>query len=287
MSIIEFNNITKCYKDTKALNNINLTIEENKIYGLLGRNGAGKTTLLNLLTNKIFPTEGDITIDGVSVFENDIALNNMFYMMEKSLYPEGLKVKEIFKWTKEYYPKFDIDYANNLAKKFGLNINKKIKELSTGYGSMFKAIVALASNTNILIFDEPVLGLDANHRDMFYKELITNYSENPKTIIISTHLIEEIEDVLEEVIIIKEGQIIEKKSVEELLSSAYTVSGETSKVDIYLKNKLYVGEETIGRFKSATVLEAAQYKDNALANELDLEFSNVQLQKLFISLTNS
>jgi len=287
MSIIEFNNITKCYKDTKALNNINLTIEENKIYGLLGRNGAGKTTLLNLLTNKIFPTEGDITIDGVSVFENDIALNNMFYMMEKSLYPEGLKVKEIFKWTKEYYPKFDIDYANNLAKKFGLNINKKIKELSTGYGSMFKAIVALASNTNILIFDEPVLGLDANHRDMFYKELITNYSENPKTIIISTHLIEEIEDVLEEVIIIKEGQIIEKKSVEELLSSAYTVSGETSKVDIYLKNKLYVGEETIARFKSATVLEASQYKDNALANELDLEFSNVQLQKLFISLTNS
>jgi len=211
----------------------------------------------------------------------------MFYMMEKNLYPEGLKVKEIFKWTKEYYPKFDIDYANNLAKKFGLNINKKIKELSTGYGSMFKAIVALASNTNILIFDEPVLGLDANHRDMFYKELIINYSENPKTIIISTHLIEEIEDVLEEVIIIKDGQIIEKKSVEELLSSAYTVSGETSKVDIYLKNKLYVGEETIARFKSATVLEAAQYKDNALANELDLEFSNVQLQKLFINLTNS
>jgi len=287
MSIIKFNGITKCYKDTKALNNINLTIEENKIYGLLGRNGAGKTTLLNLLTNKIFPTEGDITIDGISVFENDIPLNSMFYMMEKNLYPEGLKVKEIFKWTKEYYPKFDIDYANNLAKKFGLNINKKIKELSTGYGSMFKAIVALASNTNILIFDEPVLGLDANHRDMFYKELIINYSENPKTIIISTHLIEEIEDVLEEVIIIKDGQIIEKKSVEELLSSAYTVSGETSKVDIYLKNKLYVGEETIARFKSATVLEAAQYKDNALANELDLEFSNVQLQKLFINLTNS
>lgn len=287
MSIINVMNITKDYGNTKALDDISFTLEPNKIYGLLGRNGAGKTTLLNLMTNKIFPTKGDITLDGDTVFENDKALNNIFYMMEKNLYPEYLKIKEIFKWTKEYYSLFDMEYANALAKKFELNLNKRVKSLSTGYTSIFKAIIALASNANILIFDEPVLGLDANHRSMFYKELIANYSEKPKTVIISTHLIEEVGSVLEEVIIIKNGKLIEKKTVEELLASAYTISGEASKVDEYLKNKKYIGEEILGKFKSVTVMENIQHKDEALAKELNLDIVKAELQKLFISLTNS
>lgn len=287
MSTIEIKEITKVYGDTRALDNVNLTIEPNKIYGLLGRNGAGKTTLLNLMTNKTFPTKGEITIDGDTVFENDKALNKIFYMMEKNLYPEALKVKEIFKWTKEFYPQFDLDYANSLSEKFELNTNKKIKGLSTGYTSIFKAIVTLASNASVLLFDEPVLGLDANHRDMLYKELISNYSLKPKTIIISTHLIEEVADILEEAIIIKKGNIITKKSVEELLGSAYTVSGQSAKVDKYLNGKEYIGEESIGGFKIATVLESNENKNVELANELDLEFGKVELQKLFISLTNS
>jgi ABC-2 type transport system ATP-binding protein len=287
MSIIEIKSITKDYGNTKALDDISLTFEPNKIYGLLGRNGAGKTTLLNLITNKIFPTKGDITINGDRVFENDKALNNIFYMMEKNLYPEGLKIKEIFKWTKEYYSLFDMEYANNLAKKFELNINKRVKSLSTGYTSIFKAITALASNAEIIMFDEPVLGLDANHRNMFYKELIANYNEIPKTIIISTHLIEEVETVLEEVIIIKEGKLIAKKPVEELLASAYIISGEASKVDEYLRDKIYVEEEKMGKFKAATVMENIQNKNEVLAKELNLDFTKAELQKLFISLTNS
>lgn len=287
MSTINVTNVTKDYGKARALDDVSLTIEANKIYGLLGRNGAGKTTLLNLITNKIFPTQGDINIDGEPVLENDKALNNIFYMMEKNLYPETYKVKEIFKWTKEYYPLFDTDYAYVLAKKFELNCNKKIKSLSTGYTSIFKAIVALASNANILIFDEPVLGLDANHRSMFYKELIANYSERPKTIIISTHLIEEVEAVLEEVIIIKEGKLIAKKTVEELLASAYIISGEATKVDEYLKDKKAIDEESIGKFKAATVLEDINDRNELQAKELGLEFSKPELQKLFISLTNS
>lgn len=287
MSIIEVKNITKDYGNTKALDNISLTFEPNKIYGLLGRNGAGKTTLLNLMTNKIFPTKGNITIDGDEVFENDKVLNNIFYMVEKNLYPEGLKVKEIFKWTKEYYTSFDMEYANALSKKFELNVNKRVKSLSTGYTSIFKAIVALASNAKVIIFDEPVLGLDANHRNMFYKELIANYSENPKTIIISTHLIEEVETVLEEVVIIKEGKLIVKKPVEELLASAYMISGENSKVDEYLRDKTYIEEDVMGKFKSVTVIDNINHKNEVLAKELNLDFSKAELQKLFISLTNS
>lgn len=283
--MIEIKGLTKNYGNTKALDDVSITIEPNKIYGLLGRNGAGKTTLLNLLTNKIFPTSGSITVDGETVFENDKTLNNIFYMMEKNLYPEGMKVKEAFKWTKEFYPSFDMDYATSLSSNFELNINKKIKGLSTGYGSIFKAIVALASKAKIIVLDEPVLGLDAYHRDMLYKEILSNYIEEPKTIIISTHLIEEIADILEEAIIIKSGKVVLKESVEELLSSAYRVSGEGSKVDRYIEGKTYIGEETMGKFKSVTVLDSN--KDVGLAKELDLEFSKAELQKLFISLTSS
>ncbi len=287
MSKIEIKGITKEYGTTKALDNINLTIEPNKIYGLLGRNGAGKTTLLNLMTNKLFPNSGEITLDGQTVFENDKALGRIFYMMEKNLYPLGLKVKEIFQWTKEYYPSFDTKYANELSARFGLDVNKKIKALSTGYSSIFKAIAALASNADIIIFDEPILGLDANHRDMFYKELIANYSEKPKTMIISTHLIEEVAEVLEEVIIIDKGKLIRKESVEQLLTTAYAVSGEASKVDEYINGKKVIGAETMGKFKSVVVLEDIHKKNDMLAKELNLEFAKAELQKLFISLTNS
>lgn len=286
MSTIAIKGVTKNYGSTKALDAINLSIEPGKIYGLLGRNGAGKTTLLDLITNRIFPSEGEITIGGESVIENDKVLNNIFYMTEKNLYHEGFKVKVAFKWAREFYTTFDMDYANALADKFGLNANKKNKQLSMGYISIFKAILTLASNAKILLFDEPVLGLDAYHREMLYKELIENYSQKPKTIIISTHLIEELADLLEEVIIIKNGKIVRQQSVESLLSAAYTVSGQKHKVNHYLENREFTGEETMGEFKLVTVLEDIKNKNRELANNLDLKFGNVELQKLFINLTN-
>lgn len=107
MSLIKISNLTKIYGKNKVLDNVSLTIEENKIYGLLGRNGAGKTTLLNLITNRIFPTEGEITIDNEDLIENDKVNDKIYFMTEQDLYPPSLKIKDLFKWTKEFY--------NNLA----------------------------------------------------------------------------------------------------------------------------------------------------------------------------
>ena len=287
MGTINIQGLCKDYGATRALHDINVGLEPNRIYGLLGRNGAGKTTLLNLITNKIFPTSGKIMVEGEHVLENDRALSKMFYMMEANLYPASMRVREVLRWSQEFYPDLDMSYALSLCQKFGLNVNKRVKELSTGYSSIMKAIVALASNASIVIFDEPVLGLDANHREMFYRELIVNYSEHPKTIILSTHLIEEIADVLEEVIILKDGRIILKESVEELLKRAYTVSGEQTQVERYLAGKTAVSSQGLGRYRSVTIQGLLTEGDRALAQELDLELSNVELQKLFISLTDS
>lgn len=285
MALIKISNLTKKYGNQRVLDNVSLTIEENKIYGLLGRNGAGKTTLLNLITNRIFPSEGLITIDGEDVIEDYNAIGKVYFMTEQDLYPEGVKIKELFKWTKEFYDSFDMDYALSLSKKFGLNINKRFKELSTGYSSICKIIITLASGAEILLFDEPVLGLDANHRDMFYKELVANYIDEPKTIILSTHIIEEVSEILEKVIIIKGGKLLGDKEVESLLGEAYLVSGSSEKVEKYIADKKCINIESIAGFKEATVIGELTDENKRQIRDLELETSKVELQKLFINLT--
>ncbi|WP_291650176.1 ABC transporter ATP-binding protein [Clostridium sp.] len=285
MSLIKISNLTKLYEKNKVLDNVSLTIEENKIYGLLGRNGAGKTTLLNIITNRIFPTEGRITIDNEDVIENNKATGKVYFMTEQDLYPPSLKIKDLFKWTKEFYKNFDMDYALKLSKKFGLNVDKKFKELSTGYSSICKIIITLSSGAEILLFDEPVLGLDANHRDMFYKELVANYIDNPKTILLSTHIIEEVSEILEKVIIIKDGKVLGDREVEGLLEEAYLVSGAADKVDNYLEGKKCINIEIIAGFKEATIIGKLTEVNKKEIGELGLEISKVELQKLFIHLT--
>lgn len=286
MSVIDIKNITKYYGKTCALNNITTRIESDKIYGLLGRNGAGKTTLLRLITNQIFPTSGEIEIDFEKIYENDNAIGKIFFMNESNLYPESMKVREVFKWTKEFYPDFDLDYALNLCKKFELKADKRLKSLSTGYNSIFKLITTLSSNAEIMLFDEPILGLDAYHRDLFYKELLDSYIKKPKTIILSTHIIEEIDDLLEKVIILKDSSIIIDDTVENLLSKAYVVSGLSENIEKYLQGRKCINLEQMASFKSATILGEISPDDRKMAAELKLEFGKVELQKLFIYLTS-
>ena len=280
---IEIKNISKNFGSTQALSRVNITFEDNKVYGLLGRNGAGKTTLLNIITNRIFADEGEVLVDGIPSKENDQALQNIYLMSEKNYYPMNMKVKEIFDWTKNFYPDFDMEYAKKLADIFELNINKNVKSLSTGYNSIFKVIIALSVNTPYVLLDEPVLGLDANHRDVFYRLLIEKYSNSPSTIVISTHLIEEVSTVIEDVVIIKKGTIIKNESSEDLLSQGYTVSGKSSSVDSFIVDKNVIGIETVGGLKSAFILGSIN-KEKIPA---DLEVTKLDLQKLFVQLTNA
>lgn len=286
MAKIEVKNLKKKYGDNLVLDNIDITFDENKIYGLLGRNGAGKTTLLNIMTNRIFQDDGTVEVDGENIRENDNALEKIYFMTEKNLFPEGYKVKDIFKWTAEFYPKFSMEYALELSKKFKLDISKKIKSLSTGYSSIAKIITAMSSQADIIIYDEPVLGLDANHRELFYKELMKDYIENPKTVILSTHIIEEVSGLLENVVILNDKKIVSTDEAEELLNKVYTVSGLSQNVDKYIEAKEIVNIETLSNFKSVTVLGEINSIDRINAERLGLEFSKVELQKLFIYLTN-
>ena len=214
--------------------------------------------------------------------EKDSALSKIYMMSEKNYYPSNMKIKDIFKWTKDFYPSFDLEYANKLSDIFELKIDKRVKSLSTGYTSIFKVIIALSVNVPYVLLDEPVLGLDANHRDIFYKLLLEGYSNKPSTYVISTHLIEEVSNVIEDVIIIKKGRLIRNESTEELMSCGYTVSGMVSMVDEFVIGKDVIGFDSIGGLKSAYVL--GKVDKNSVPN--GLEITKMNLQKLFVQLTN-
>lgn len=280
---IEVKNISKNFGSTRALDEVSINFEDNRIYGLLGRNGAGKSTLLNIITNRIFADGGEVFVDGMPSRENDEPLGKIYMMSEKNFYPENMKIKEIFHWTKEFYPSLDIEYAKKLADIFELNLNKNVKSLSTGYNSIFKVIIALSVNTPYVLLDEPVLGLDANHRDIFYRLLIEKYSNYPATYVISTHLIEEVSNVIEDVIIIKKGKIIRNESREDLMSVGYTVSGMASLVDDFIVGKEVIGTDSIGGLKSAYIM--GKVINNNVP--VGLEITKMDLQKLFVQLTNA
>jgi len=287
MSTIEVKNVSKDFGTTHALKNVSLTFEPDKIYGLLGRNAAGKTTLINIITNRIFPDAGEVLIDGEKAQENDRAQAKIYCMTEKNVHPWDMKAREGFRWAQEFNPGFDTEYADTLAQKFQLDMNKKIKSLSSGYSSIFKLIITLASGMPIIIFDEPVLGMDAAHRELFYRELIAHYSEHHKTVIIATHLIDEVAEIMENVIILKNGEVVFVKPVESVLQMAYTVSGDGAGVDEFTRSKKVIREETIGKFKTATVFQQRDSGDKTRLQELGLEITPARLQEVFISLTNS
>lgn len=280
---IEVKNLRKSFGKTCALDQVSVTFEENKIYGLLGRNGAGKTTLLNVITNRIFADSGEVLIDGMPAKENDGALSKIYMMSERNYYPINMRIIDIFKWSKEFYPSFDMEYANKLAEIFELNTSKKVKSLSTGYNSIFKVIIALSVNAPYVLLDEPVLGLDANHRDIFYRLLLEKYNDNPSTFVISTHLIEEVSNVIEDVIIIKKGKLIKNESTEELMSCGYTISGKASIVDDFIIGKDVIGVDSIGGLRSAYIIGKIDKK----ALPEGLEITKMDLQKLFVQLTNA
>ena len=280
MSIV-INQVSKSFGPVRALNRVSVTLEEGKIYGLLGRNGAGKSTLLNVLTDRIFPEEGSVTVDGEPVRDNDRALSKMYLMSEKNCYPESMRVKEAFRWTKEFYPDFDQEFAWNLAAAFELNTNAKVNKLSTGYSSIFKLVVALSVNTPYVLLDEPVLGLDANHRDLFYRTLLARYTQRPFTAVISTHLIEEVASLIEDVVVIHKGEVLRQGSCQDLLSQGYTVTGPKGLVEEYLKGKNVLGVDALGGLESAYVLG----EPDRSSLPQGLELSGLDLQKLFILMT--
>lgn len=279
MSVIKIDNVTKKYGKNIALDNVSAEIENGRIYGLLGRNGAGKSTLLNIITNRVFATSGVCTLDGEKLLDNDKALSHIYAMNEAVTMPLSMTFKRCMNVTADFYKNFDKDYAFSLAEKFRLDPKKRLSSLSTGYLTIAKIILTLSSGADFLFFDEPVLGLDANHRDLFYRLLVERFADQNCGIVISTHLIEECQALVENVIMINKGKIIAAGATDDILSQGYSITGAERIVTDYCRDKTVLSQRKIGTICSA-------YLKGKPENVPDsLEVSRPDLQQVFINLT--
>ncbi len=288
-TVLETSNLSKNYGSVQALNQVNLQLEAGKIYGLLGRNGAGKTTLLNLLTSRIYSPVGSFSLFGEPGVDNAAALARICYMPEKNLFPVNMRVNEILRVAEQFYPNYDRACADALCRQFHLDPRKKYKALSRGYESILRIVIGLASRAEITIFDEPVLGLDAAVRDQFYQTLIRDYSDSPRTFILSTHLIDESADIFEDVIILKDGQVIACEPSEQLRLSALHLSGRAEAAEAFIREQQVkvLNREAIGQLASYAIHGPLTREQRDLAIGAGLDLAPVSLQKLFIYMTES
>ncbi|MCM8710287.1 ABC transporter ATP-binding protein [Clostridium sp. SYSU_GA19001] len=283
--VLECNNLSKTYGKVKAVQDISLKLEENKIYGLLGRNGAGKTTLLNLLCSQIIRDSGEVKVFKEEVFENASALEKLCFVKERDLPIADYKVNRIFKAASMLYPNWDEEYKKYLIKEFKIDIKKKYKNLSRGNKTLVNVIIGLASRAAITIFDEPSLGLDAAVREKFYNLLLQDYENNKRTIVISTHLIDEVSSLFEEIIILNNGQLQVQEELAILLEKAYFLSGREENILPFLKDKKIIHKEFFGATAIVGVfgkLSESEIRELKLKN---IEVSSMPLQKLFIYIT--
>ncbi|GKT03492.1 ATP-binding cassette domain-containing protein [Furfurilactobacillus sp. WILCCON 0119] len=273
-------NISKTSGKTSRLKNINLNFEAGQIYGLLGRNGAGKSTLLNIIADRLPASRGQVTIDGTPVHERDKQLQRLYLMSEDNLYPGDRRVRQLFDLTAQFYGTFDRENADRLANVFGLDVNARFRNLSTGYRTIFKDIVALCVPVDYVLLDEPVLGLDANHRSRFYDELMASYVDRPRTFIISTHLVEEIEHLLNGVVVIADGKIKVAEQVETLMATAVQLSGPADVMAPILETVTVLAQHQFAKQTTAIVMVETM---PTLPTTVTQQALN--LQALFVALT--
>lgn len=286
MDTLTCNAVKKSYKEKDAIKGVDLVLEKGKIYGLIGRNGAGKTTLLSMMSAQNPVTAGSVKWNDTDIWENQEALSHICFSRE--LNPAGnqnalgeMKVKEYLKTASWYYPYWDSNMAEKLVEKFELDVKQKMKKLSKGMLSMVTIIVALASKADFTFLDEPVAGLDVVMREYFYRILLEEYMTSGRTFVVSTHIIEEAADVFEEVIMIKDGEVLLKENTDSLVGRAYRVSGKSEVVDEAVQGLSCHHEERTGRGKSVTVL----LKDGEqISNEFDVTVQSLSLQNIFVAL---
>lgn len=276
--------ICKKYKNNTVLDNLDITLEPDKIYGLIGRNGSGKTTLLSLLSAHARTTKGEVLLGDTPVWENQEMLDHICFAREITgnvASIQGMKVREYLRMASVYLPKWDDTYTKQLAELFGLDMKKNILQLSKGMTSMLTIIVALASRADYTFLDEPVAGLDEIAREQFYKLLLEEYSESHRTFVVSTHILGEVCDVFEEVMILKNGTFEVKENTQQLLERCYCVTGREDEVGKCTSGVRILRREQYGRSVEATVLlESGQSLDLSC----DTDVTAVSLQKLFVAL---
>ncbi|MFJ5716081.1 ABC transporter ATP-binding protein [Neobacillus sp. NPDC093127] len=287
MTVIECRGLTKVYGGAKALNNLSCKIEENKITGLIGRNGAGKTTLLKIITGFLKESTGELKVFSETPFNNLQVSANVIFIHDQMNLPTSLNLKEILETAASFYENWDHDLANRLLEYFSLNPLQHHNGLSKGMKSTFNAILGLAARVPLTLFDEPTSGMDAAVRKDFYRALLKDYLAHPRTIIISSHHLNEIEDLLEDILLMKDGKELLHLPIADLKEWGLGLQGKTAIVDEWTQNKELIYQKSVGLDQSYVVVRNDfSETERQHARLAGIEFTPVSASDLCVYLTS-
>ena len=213
--ILECKGLTRKFNHFFALSNVDLTLERGEIIGLLGPNGSGKTTLIKLINGLLLPTDGQITVNGsVPGVETKKIVS---YLPERGCLDERRRISELISYYSDFYSDFDVSRAHTMLKDLDIDPSLRLKTLSKGTKEKVQLILVMSRDAQLYVLDEPIGGVDPAARDYILRTILTNYNEDA-AVLISTHLIADVENVLDRVLFLQNGQITLNASVDEIRS---------------------------------------------------------------------
>ncbi|HTC70177.1 MAG TPA: ABC transporter ATP-binding protein [Acidothermaceae bacterium] len=279
--VVQVEHVTRRYRGNLALDDVSFAVEGGTITGLLGRNGAGKTTVMRVIAAQEFASAGGVRVFGENPVENDSVLRRMMFVKESQIYPE-VTVAHVVRGASWFCPNWDAEFAERLLADFALPTSRRVRKLSRGMISALGIVLGLASRAELTIFDEPCAGLDAPARQLFYDHLLADHVEQPRTVLLSTHLIDEAAKLLERVVVIDHGRIKIDADIDDIRGSAVQIAGAARAVDAFTAGRQTWDRRRIGSLVSVTVAGPLDGTDRAETQALDLDVSPVPLQQLLV-----
>lgn len=258
--------LTRRYGDVAALDAVDVELAGGVIHGLLGRSGAGKTTMLRILAGQDLPSAGTVTGTAGTVC----------LVREDQTYPDTYTVGLALRAAALLQPRWSAEVADDLLARFGLPADRRVKKLSRGMRSMLGATIGMASRAELTLLDEPYLGLDAVARATFSRALLADYAEHPRTVVLSSHLIDEVADLLEHVVVLDQGRVVLDDDADALRGRAVTVSGPAASVESFVAGCSELERRQLGATLRVTAVGAPA------AVPADLDVTPVSLQQLIV-----
>lgn len=266
-----------------VLDGLSFTLRAGVITGLVGPNAVGKTTLAATIAGRIKPTSGSVTLDGVAVFDNPQAMPSVTLVGDGCDYaPRGRVVKSVQIWA-AMKPRWDADMAANVLHHFGVGLKDVPSRLSLGQRSGISMAIGLAANTPVTIFDEVTVGLDPTNRERFTEAILGSYAAQPRTIVLASHLIDEIENTVEDIVVLSADGIAFHGSVESLRQAVVTVTGAPEVVSRVLGDRRVLRSRDLGPVKQVAALVDDELRAAAAVHQLTVQ--TVSLQESVIALT--
>ena len=247
MSVIQGIDLTKAYGKLKAIDHLSLEIEENKITGLIGRNGSGKTTLLRMIAGYLKPTSGELKVFSEKPFNSLKVSANSILIDDTMTFPDSLTLIDIITEVAPFYDHWNSSLVLGLFDYFSFNPKQTHSNLSKGSKSTFNSILGIASRCPLTIFDEPTTGMDSAVRKDFYRALLKDYLEYPRTIILSSHLLSELEGILEDILLINQGTKRLHLPALELKEMAVGLRGNAQAVLSFVEGKEIIYQEDFAK----------------------------------------